>query len=238
MTDPRITLPRAPGLTSYRQLNRYFFFLEKFGSLEKFKCCHEHHIHPTKMGGSDAKVNLIYLTPRAHYIAHQLLFRAFTGNQQAQRAAWLMSHTIDEAFVNSRVYEFLKNNYIFSEETRNKLSEAGRNRKLSFESREKISISNKETYRNTSKEVLLERIERMRETKRGTPWNESHRNSIPPSLPRGRDHWRLKDSPLWGVSDEILKVWLENGKPSYVMLCRLLGIPKTKSVMSVIKSMI
>jgi hypothetical protein len=238
MTDPRITLPRAPGLTNYRQLNRYFFFLGKFGSPEKFKGCHEHHVHPIKMGGNNARVNLIYLTPRAHYIAHQLLFRAFTENQQAQRAAWLMSHTIGDAFVSSRAYKFLKDNYIFSEETRKKISEAGKNRKFSLESREKISTSNKETYRNTSEEVLLERIDRMRETKRGTPWNEKHRNSIPQSLPKGKNHWRLKDSPLWDISDEIVKVWLENGKPSYARLCRLLNIPKTKSVMSIIKSMI
>lgn len=238
MTDPRITLPRAPGLTDYRQLNRYFFFLGKFGSPVRFENCHEHHIHPLKMGGSEDNENLIYLIPRAHYIAHQLLFRAFSQNPQAQRAAWLMSHTVDDSFVNSRSYEFLRKNYIFSDETRRKISEAGKSRKFSEESKKKISLSNRKTYERTSKEVLLERVNRMKETKRGIPWNDNHRNSIPPSLPRGKNHWRLRNSPLWDKSELILRVWLENNKPSYAKLCRLLGIPTTRSVLSIIKSMI
>ena len=238
MTDPRITLPRAPGLTDYRQLNRYFQFVYKFGSEQKFSGSHKHHIHPSKMGGEDCKENTVFLTSREHYIAHQILFRAFRKSQEAQRAAWLMSHTQEGFLVNSRMYSFLKDNYIFSEETRKKLSEAGKGREYTPEQKAQISLKNKETYHNTPEHVLRDRVERMRAKKKGSQWTDKQRSSITGSLPRGRNHWRLKNNPLWERADEILETWLNSGRPGFAKLCKILGIPKTKSVMSIIKSII
>lgn len=238
MTDPRITLSRAPGLTNYRQLDRYFNFILKFGSTERGKGLHGHHIHPLKMGGLDNKTNLVYLTPRAHYICHQILFRAFLKNQEAQRAAWLMSHTQEGVKISSIMYDFLKNNYLFSDKTREKISKAGKGRSFSSESRQKISTKNKEVYHSTPKEVLKDRIDRMRATKLGSKRTDTQRDYIVRSLPRGKDHWKLRNISLWERSEEVLEVWLTNGKPGYTKLCKLLGIPKTKSVMSIVKSMI
>jgi hypothetical protein len=112
------------------------------------------------MGGSDTLDNWIWLSPRAHYIAHQLLFRAFPKNQTAQRSAWLMSF-VDDVKVTSRMYQFLKDNYIFDEVTRKKLKRAGTGRKFPKDVIQKIKTSNKETYANTHEDVLKERHKRI-----------------------------------------------------------------------------
>ena len=50
-----------------------------------------HHILPRSMGGTDDKDNLISLSPREHFIAHRLLWRAYR-NKQMTNAFWFMSH--------------------------------------------------------------------------------------------------------------------------------------------------
>jgi len=238
MTDPRITLPRAPGLLANRLLSRYLNFCKKFGSIEKVSGWDKHHIHPTKMGGGDFQDNWIWLPPRAHCIAHILLFKAFPNNQAAQRAAWLMTHTRTGDRISPRFYQFLKENYIFSEETRNKISLAGKNRQFDESTREKISASNRDAYLNTPSEVLLSRKMSMIEKKRGIKWSNHQRLSIVPSLPRGRDHWKLKNDPLWDRAEEIKNLWLKNGRCGHAKLCKLLGIAKTKKVLTIAKSVI
>jgi hypothetical protein len=190
------------------------------------------------MGGSDTPNNWIWLSPRAHCISHVLLFKAFPRSEAAQRAAWLMTHTKAGERLSSRTYQFLRQNYIFSGETRKKISEAGKNREFSEETRAKISQSNSLTYYNTSQDVLLDRKRRMIEKKKGKPWSEEQRLAISPSLPKGREHWRLKGDPLWNRAVEIKDLWLQNGKCGHAKLCNLLGIPKTKKVLTIAKSMI
>jgi hypothetical protein len=227
----------VPGLLSKRLLNRYFNFCFKHGKKEKIKGWHKHHVHPEKMGGSDTFDNWVWLSPRAHYIAHHLLFRAFPKNQAAQRSAWLMSH-VEDIRVTSRMYQFLKDNYVFNEETREKLRKAGMGREYTQDQINKISESNRVTYANTPEDVLEDRRKRMSETKSGVPWTEEQRAAITPSLPRGENHWRLKDDPLWERREEIYNTWEFNGRPAHKKLCKLLGIPTTKKVISIAKSMI
>jgi hypothetical protein len=218
-------------------LLRYFSFCDKHGKNKKVKGWHKHHAHPLKMNGSDTPDNWIWLSPRAHYIAHHLLFRAFPRNQAAQRSAWLMSF-VDGVKVTSRMYQFLKDNYVIEDATRKKLSKAGVGRVFPEDVIQNIKTSNKETYANTPEDVLKERHKRMSQTKTGVPWTEDQRAAIVPSLPRGENHWRLKNDPLWGRKDEIYTIWELNGRPSHENLCRLLGIPVTKKVISIVKSMI
>jgi hypothetical protein len=49
-----------------------------------------HHIIPRCMGGSDAKNNLVPLTPEEHYVAHQLLVKMYPKNHSLAKAAAMM----------------------------------------------------------------------------------------------------------------------------------------------------
>lgn len=49
-----------------------------------------HHIVPRCMGGSDAKTNLVDLTPEEHYVAHQLLVKIYPANMAILSAAVMM----------------------------------------------------------------------------------------------------------------------------------------------------
>jgi hypothetical protein len=59
----------------------------KDGSLER------HHIRPKCLGGTNAKENLVYLTPREHFLAHLLLVRFLTGKPKAQMSFALLMMT-------------------------------------------------------------------------------------------------------------------------------------------------
>ena len=53
---------------------------------------------------------------------------------------------------------------------------------------------------------------------------------------KGKSHWTLKEDPLLSQAEIIFQVWKENGKPKdHRTLCKLLKIPKTKKVMSIVK---
>lgn len=39
----------------------------------------KHHIWPTSIGGKDVDENIVFLTPKEHYIAHWLLYKSAAG---------------------------------------------------------------------------------------------------------------------------------------------------------------
>jgi hypothetical protein len=72
----------------------------------------QHHIIPRCMGGTNDKVNLVYLTPEEHYVAHQLLVKMYPGNHKLAYAAQMMGGTRKS----NKLYGWIKR----------KCSEAGR----------------------------------------------------------------------------------------------------------------
>ncbi|MDX1370845.1 MAG: hypothetical protein R3321_00155 [Nitrososphaeraceae archaeon] len=193
--------------------------------MKKKKDYHRHHIIPKSepFNGSDKKVNLVYLTPRQHFIAHKLLYKAFPKTQAAQRAVWFMGG-YDKT---SKEYNQLVSNYIVSDLTKEKLSKAGLNREVSQETRDKLSKATTAQMAGMSEEEKEQWKEKISKS-RSVPWTEAQRNAIPDKLPSGRDHWRLKNHPLWDREDEIYEVWINNNKPKHKKLCRLLNIKLTK----------
>jgi hypothetical protein len=120
----------------------------------KVQSYHEiHHIIPLSMGGSNDRSNLVLLTGREHFVCHYLLTK-ITPSRKTYYAFLCMKHTGNKSrYFNSRIYNQAKINSIrygvtnpmygkkHSEETREKLSKARRDRVTLDETREKVRSS-------------------------------------------------------------------------------------------------
>ena len=72
----------------------------------------EHHILPLCLGGSDDPDNLVFLTAREHYVAHQLLVKMYPDHYGICYAAMLMTRIgKSQDRINNRYYEWLKNRF-------------------------------------------------------------------------------------------------------------------------------
>jgi hypothetical protein len=114
----------------------------------------KHHIIPKSMGGTDNKSNLIALTPRQHFVAHWMLWKAYGGNMG--RAFFMMSNFGKYGKVSSKTYALAREDYskqvviqmakkpnipAFTPEHRAKLSQAKLGRKLSPQHRENVRLA-------------------------------------------------------------------------------------------------
>jgi len=70
----------------------------------------KHHIIPRCLGGTNEKINLCYLTPEEHYVAHQLLVKIYPNNKKLVFACWQMNQSPNGngERVNNRIYGWLK----------------------------------------------------------------------------------------------------------------------------------
>lgn len=98
-----------------------------------------HHILPKSMGGTNKKENIVFFTPKEHYVAHHLLWKIYR-NREMHYAFWLMVTKCSKDgrrnyTVNSRTYTLAKEQHrievskvhtgkIVSEETRKKSSKS------------------------------------------------------------------------------------------------------------------
>lgn len=67
-----------------------------------------HHIIPKCMGGPNKKENLVYLTAREHFVAHQLLVKIYRNNLKLVHAAFMMTVSSETVIRNNRKYEWLR----------------------------------------------------------------------------------------------------------------------------------
>lgn len=97
-----------------------------------------HHIIPKSLGGLNTDDNIVYLTGRQHFVAHQLLVRMTTGTarQKMYNALWQMKHTRGKRMT-SRLYSTLR------QEFRASISEQMRGRVISETTRKKMSTAQK-----------------------------------------------------------------------------------------------
>jgi len=76
------------------------------GMLEK------HHILPKSLGGTNDKNNLLYLTPKEHFIAHLLLTKMYTGKEKAKMvfafSKMCQNNPNQKRKINSRYFELSK----------------------------------------------------------------------------------------------------------------------------------
>jgi hypothetical protein len=120
---------------NYQKIYNQIIERAKTRQLEGYK--EKHHIIPKCLGGSNDKENLVELTAREHFLCHMLLCEIYPKNDKLIQALWLMSigkkrkrHSYFK--ISNRKYEMLKLKFIQSQ----------KDRKLSLESKEKISKKN------------------------------------------------------------------------------------------------
>lgn len=80
-----------------------------------------HHIVPKSMGGSNDETNIIKLTPKQHFVAHHLLWRAFRDNASARSFHFLCHRLNFTGKISAREYDKSKRDLTVSSETREKL---------------------------------------------------------------------------------------------------------------------
>ena len=151
----------------------------------------KHHIIPKSMGGTDARSNLIALTPRQHFVAHWMLWKAYGGSMG--RAFFMMSNFGKYGKVNSRTYAMARADYSeqvsiqitgkvmppISEETRQKMSKSAVGRKVSDATKAKISAFQKGCKHDADFGRKVSEAKKGIAT-RGTGWQQSQetRNKI------------------------------------------------------------
>jgi hypothetical protein len=133
-----------------------------------------HHILPKSLGGSNDKTNIVTLSPRQHYICHQLLIKMTVGQDKNKMvyAFWIMANRTKLKKSNSKIYleskKIIKNQMssrIITDEFREKcrqrqlgkpmlpqtklgLLKANTGKNLSDEVKEKIQYTAKKYYKN------------------------------------------------------------------------------------------
>ena len=176
-------------MKSQLQYNRYLKFIDSLKSQAIEGYSEKHHIVPRSMGGADYKDNLIALTPRQHFVAHWMLWKAFGGNMG--RAFFMMSNFGKYGKVNSRTYGKARDDYSkeasiqrkgqkmppFSDEHREKLKQAKLGKKLSAEHIEKVrQASIGRTYSEETRRKVSESKKGI--ATRGTGWKHSEETKI------------------------------------------------------------
>lgn len=73
--------------------------------------CEVHHITPICLGGTDAKSNLVKLSPKEHFLAHKLLVKTFPDNEKLLLAFGMMAISSKNLsrtrIISSKEYELL-----------------------------------------------------------------------------------------------------------------------------------
>lgn len=152
----------------------------------------KHHIVPRSHGGSNKKDNLIALTPRQHFIAHRMLWKAYGGSMA--RAYFLMNQATKYGKVGSKTYAMARKDYseqvkqqmaikpnvpAFTPEHREKLRQAKLGTKVSDATKAKISAFQKGRKHDADFGRKVSEAKKGIAT-RGTGWQQSQetRNKI------------------------------------------------------------
>jgi|SRR5579859_210074 len=128
----------------------------------------QHHVVPRCMGGTNARSNIVALTPEEHYVAHQLLAKLYPKHLGLLGAAMLLA-TGSGGRSQNKMYGWLKRRFgaAVSERmsgrpvppaTKAKLSVANKGKPLTAEHRQKLSDAKQG--KDASPEVLARRAKR------------------------------------------------------------------------------
>ncbi len=147
-----------------------------------------HHVLPRCLGGGNDKDNLIDLSARQHYVAHQLLVKIYPDHHGLKYAAYMMTIGPKGNRSSNRLYGWLKESYLknrpqsrgmtgikHSEQTKEKMKKARAKQIFSAETKLKISQS------KTGAKMSQETRRSMAEKRNKHPtWLASQRNKTLP----------------------------------------------------------
>lgn len=107
-----------------------------------------HHVLPRSMGGDNKKSNIVFLTPKEHFVAHHLLCKMHQ-TKSMKIAFWMMCHTSKigtqrDVRITSSVYE--KSRADFAILASSIFSKANKGRKLSQDHIEKITANRSDKF--------------------------------------------------------------------------------------------
>jgi hypothetical protein len=148
--------------------SRYLRFMDALKGQSVDGYCEVHHIVPRSLGGSNDKDNLISLTPRQHYIAHWMLWKACGG--VAGRSFFMMSNLGKYGKVNSTTYAQARENY--SEQVKKQMAEQPNRPAFTLEHREKLRQA------KLGKKQSASHIESVRQFRIGKPLSEETKSRI------------------------------------------------------------
>lgn len=143
-----------------------------------------HHIVPVSLGGIDDNTNIVRLSTRKHFIAHYLLTKFCTGDayHKMLHAFMLMKgHSKHTRYVNSRLYESRKTEYILylkkyysDPEVRAYLSELSKNW-WTDERRKEKSEWNKEFWTEEQRQRVSEQWTEERKQNMSDSWTDDRK---------------------------------------------------------------
>ena len=93
---------------NYRKHYNSLIFKALYRKSEKDAIYEKHHIIPRCLGGVDCKSNLVNLTPREHFVAHQLLVKMYPDHAGLKYSLFKMTTGTTKMIRNNRCYEWIK----------------------------------------------------------------------------------------------------------------------------------
>lgn len=143
-----------------------------------------HHVLPRCLGGSDEPENLVILTAREHYVAHQLLVKMNPGNYGLSYAAMLMTRIgKSQGRVSNRYYEWLKRRF---SKLQSELMKSWLKENVNPSERESVKQKRREAWlgdKNPSfKKPNWKAIRAAADATRGKPQSETHNKKIALSI--------------------------------------------------------
>lgn len=191
---------------NYQNIYNQLIEKRKNNKLSKKECyCEEHHIVPLSEGGLDTKENKVFLTAREHYIAHLLLAKIYDDYKMYSAITYMQTGRLkDRKFkYNNKLYgkmreelgkknsERMKGNIpwnkgktgIYTEETRRKISESKKGKKLSEECKIKLSLSHSgKKHHNYGKHLSEEIRMKISDSLKGIKITEETRRKLSEAL--------------------------------------------------------
>jgi len=168
---------------------RYLKFIESRRDRNYDGVVESHHILPKSLGGNNSQENLIELSPREHFLAHWMLWKAYS-NRQMTLAFWSMrmNKSKQRSFrISSKVYQTLKENHsnIQSQRMReNNPMQHESSRQKASETRKKLNWSPSEDHRNQISKALSgkpktkEHAENISKSNKGKPKSDDHKKNM------------------------------------------------------------
>lgn len=161
-----------------RNMVRYHKLIDHYKSILVDGFVEKHHILPKCLGGSDHINNLVALPPRAHYIAHYLLWKAYPESQAIAHAFAMMAvnNPHQHRIMNGKLYEVSRiarslalKGKKRSEETKIKM------RKPKSDQHRKKLLGNKNASGNKGKKLPLRSKEHRDALTKATRWYHNQR---------------------------------------------------------------